>query len=194
MIFVKCARGDFFERNWIRQYARKMADQSESSYEYDLIFLLGNGQTLIEEIEKEAQREDDILIGGFIDNYENLPIKTYLGFQYFAEVGPVSDLVDNEFHFQFCAGKEIVIFQDSDAFVMIDKVVNDYRKQNDLVGDTRSRSHKLILFLSLLRLNTWKSFEVLTFWTECDHFKDHGFKQSFKVLLFIVLKVLLVKK
>lgn len=86
MIFVKCARGDFFERNWIRKYARKMADQSKSKYEYDLIFLLGNGPTLIDEIEKEAQREDDILIGGFIDNYENLPIKTYLGYQYFAEV------------------------------------------------------------------------------------------------------------
>lgn len=63
-----------------------MADQSKSKYEYDLIFLLGNGQTLVEEIEEEAQREDDILIGGFIDNYENLPIKTYLGYQYFAEV------------------------------------------------------------------------------------------------------------
>ena len=41
------------------------------------------------------------------------------------------------YDFQFCAGKEIVIFQDSDAFVMIDKVVNDYQQQNDLVGDAR---------------------------------------------------------
>lgn len=73
-----------------------MADQSKSKYEYDLIFLLGNGQTLVEEIEEEAQREDDILIGGFIDNYENLPIKTYLGYQYFAEV---------ELHWDTCGWK-----------------------------------------------------------------------------------------
>ena len=63
-----------------------MAEKSKTSYQYDLIFLLGDGKTLVEEIDKEAQREDDILIGGFIDNYENLPIKTYLGYQYFAEV------------------------------------------------------------------------------------------------------------
>ena len=94
VIFVKCARGDFFERNWIRKYAREMADQSKSKYEYDLIFLLGNGPTLIDEIEKEAQREDDILIGGFTDNYENLPIKTYLGYQYFAEVELVFSAVN----------------------------------------------------------------------------------------------------
>ena len=48
--------------------------------------------------------------------------------------------------FKFCAGKEIVIFQDSDAFVMIDKVVNDYQQQNDLVGDARLRSQLSKLF------------------------------------------------
>ena len=111
VIFVKCARGDFFERNWIRKYARKMADQSKSKYEYDLIFLLGNGPTLIDEIEKEAQREDDILIGGFIDNYENLPIKTYLGYQYFAEVELVfCRLLMNSF-FSFVLEKKLCFFK-----------------------------------------------------------------------------------
>ena len=111
VIFVKCARGDFFERNWIRKYARKMADQSKSKYEYDLIFLLGNGPTLIDEIEKEAQREDDILIGGFIDNYENLPIKTYLGYQYFAEVELVfCRLLMNSF-FSFVREKKLCFFK-----------------------------------------------------------------------------------
>ena len=43
-----------------------------------------------------------------------------------------------------------MFFQDSDAFVMIDRVVEDYRKQNDLVGDTRSRSQKMNFVYSLL--------------------------------------------
>ena len=88
-----------------------MADQSKSKYEYDLIFLLGNGPTLIDEIEKEAQREDDILIGGFIDNYENLPIKTYLGYQYFAEVELVfCRLLMNSF-FSFVLEKKLCFFK-----------------------------------------------------------------------------------
>ena len=54
-----------------------------------------------------------------------------------------------------------MFFQDSDAFVMIDRVVEDYIKQNDLVGDTRSRSQKSILsvFFSLLN-KTLRSSEV----------------------------------
>ena len=61
---------------------------------------------------QEADDYNDILIGGFIDTYDNLPIKTYLGYQYFAE---------------FCSTKKYVIFQDSDAFTLLDEIMVDFR-------------------------------------------------------------------
>ena len=53
----------------------------DENFDFDLIFLLGDGDTLSDSIISEAEKYNDILIGSFIDNYENLPIKTYLGFQ-----------------------------------------------------------------------------------------------------------------
>ena len=88
-----------------------------------MLFLLGSGETLRRELTSESEKYDDLIIGDFIDNYENLPIKTYLGFQYFSE---------------FCyPQKKIVIFQDSDAFVMVPDIIEDYKRQWDLKYDTR---------------------------------------------------------
>ena len=53
----------------------------KGNFDFDLIFLLGDGATFSDKILIEAEKYNDILIGSFIDNYENLAIKTYLGFQ-----------------------------------------------------------------------------------------------------------------
>ena len=37
-----------------------------------------------DEINLEARKYDDLVIGDFVDTYENLPLKTFLGFQFFA--------------------------------------------------------------------------------------------------------------
>ena len=42
--FVKCARGDFFEREWIRDYYQKMAKKAD--FQYNIFFLLGTGKAL----------------------------------------------------------------------------------------------------------------------------------------------------
>ena len=115
VVFVKCARSDEFQRNWIRKYARQMAKTGD--FEMDLIFLLGSGKDQYKTIlDQEADDYNDILIGGFLDTYDNLPIKTYLGYQYFAE---------------FCSTKKYVIFQDSDAFTMLDEIMTDFRKDEE---------------------------------------------------------------
>ena len=112
VVFVKCARSEQFQRNWIRHYAREMA--KSGGFEMDLIFLLGSGKDQYKAVlDQEADDHNDILIGGFIDTYDNLPIKTYLGYQYFAE---------------FCSTKKYVIFQDSDAFTLLDEIMVDFRR------------------------------------------------------------------
>merc|ERR1711990_390151 len=87
-------------------------------FEFDLIFLFGESET--EEngsLEEEAEKHDDILIGSFVDSYDNLPLKTFLGFQYFSE---------------FCTSKSVVIFNDSDAFILLDKIVKDFELIHNL--------------------------------------------------------------
>ena len=87
------------------------------------MFLLGSGDTLREELTFEAETFDDLIIGDFIDNYDNLPLKTFLGFQFYAE---------------FChPQKKIVIFHDSDAFVLVPDVIRDYKNQWELGRDRK---------------------------------------------------------
>ena len=53
--------------------------------DYNLYFLLGAGtderSTQIRSIEIEIEKVGDLVIGNFSDTYDNLPIKTYLGYQ-----------------------------------------------------------------------------------------------------------------
>ena len=65
--------------------------------EYQLYFLLGRGpnletlpsderqhhQEILTGIIKEAKQHNDMVVGDFPDTYENLPIKTNLGYQFF---------------------------------------------------------------------------------------------------------------
>lgn len=49
-----------------------------------ILLIKSSGETLNEEIDIEATKYDDLVIGDFVDTYENLPLKTFLGFQFFA--------------------------------------------------------------------------------------------------------------
>ena len=83
-VLVKTARSEKMERDWIRDYSQKMAEIG--NFTFTLVFLLGDkndGNTDL--LMHEAKKYDDILIGKFIDTYDNLPLKTYLGYQYFSE-------------------------------------------------------------------------------------------------------------
>ena len=110
-VFVKCARFDKFEREWTRNYTIEMAKIGK--FEFDLIFLLGDGDDAYTDgLQKEAHKYGDLLIGDFIDSYDNLPIKTYLGYQFYAEE---------------CTNKKYVVFQDSDAFTLLDVLMEDFK-------------------------------------------------------------------
>ena len=41
---------------------------------------------------KEAEDFNDIIIGDFYDTYENLPLKTYLGYQFYHDQCKVSNI------------------------------------------------------------------------------------------------------
>ena len=79
-------------------------------------------------VQNERAEHDDLVIGDFEDNYENLPIKTLLGYQF---------LNDR------CKGKyEMVSFTDDDAFLdlgnittMINGMTNKQPSIRCLKGD-----------------------------------------------------------
>ena len=79
----------------------------------------------------EADLYDDLIIGDFEDSYDNLPLKTFLGFQFFAE---------------FChPNKKYVYFHDSDAFVMVPQSIEDYRAQEEAAKDLHPWSQPVYL-------------------------------------------------
>ena len=72
----------------------------------NLYFLLGDGDNK-EEIQKEADENGDLIVGDFEDTYDNLPIKTFLGYQFYNDFCPNSDLP--------------VAFVDDDTLVRFDR-------------------------------------------------------------------------
>lgn len=55
------------------------------NFNLTLVFLLGDGDDgATEVLMNEAKAFGDILVGNFTDIYDNLPLKTYLGYQYFS--------------------------------------------------------------------------------------------------------------
>jgi len=125
LILVKSSRGELTERKRVRTYHEEMKD---GSYHYDLYFLLGEKATQDGvyrdgfgnhdqlEISLQAEQKDynDLIIGAFEDSYENLPLKTFLGFQ---------------FYYDYCSEgqmeKKLTVFHDSDAFVVMPLVHYD---------------------------------------------------------------------
>ena len=47
---------------------------------------------------KEAEDFNDIIIGDFYDTYENLPLKTYLGYQFYHDQCKVSNILHGMYY------------------------------------------------------------------------------------------------
>ena len=59
------------------------------SSSYQLYFLIGNSSREFHftdpKIQEEMKTYNDLVIGAFEDNYENLPVKTFLGYKFLNE-------------------------------------------------------------------------------------------------------------
>ena len=137
LILVKSSRGEFAERKRVRKYHKEMND---GSYQYDLYFLLGkqadqneagrDGFGVHDKIEfglhAEQKEYNDLIIGDFEDSYENLPLKTFLGFQFYTD---------------YCAAneqtKKLTVFHDSDAFVVMPLIHYDMTHLDYFTGTKR---------------------------------------------------------
>ena len=75
----------------------------------NIFFLLG--QTDDEEVLAEAKKFGDIVFGAFNDTYANLPLKTFLGYEFFVN---------------HCRGSPALIVQDDDVVVNYDAVLATY--------------------------------------------------------------------
>ena len=137
LILVKSSRSEFTERKRVRQYHEEMKD---GSYHYDLYFLLGtsasqngaqdrDGFGVHDKVEFSLQAEqkefNDLIIGGFEDSYENLPLKTFLGFQFYSD------------HCSEAQQKKLTVFHDSDAFVVMPLVHYDMSHLDYFTGTKR---------------------------------------------------------
>ena len=90
-------------------------------------FVLGNGTTFREEIAHEMAQYDDLLIAGFDDNYENLPLKTLAAYQ---------------FGVTHCNPDGQYIIQDDDAFITYHNLADSFpeEKMLCLMGGTAPMS------------------------------------------------------
>ena len=62
-----------------------------------------------DDLQAEIAKHDDLVIGDFLDTYENLPVKTFLGYKFLAEQ---------------CNGQyDYVTFTDDDALLDLKKLV-----------------------------------------------------------------------
>ena len=136
LILVKAARGEFIERERVRKYHKEMKN---GKYQYDLYFLLGTSSTqngadrdgfgVHDKVEFRLQAEqkeyNDLIIGDFEDSYENLPLKTFLGFQFYSD---------------YCSEgqqKKLTVFHDSDAFVVMPLIHYDVTHLDYFTGTKR---------------------------------------------------------
>ena len=68
------------------------------------------------DIQKEIANFDDLIIGEFLDTYENLPIKTFLGYKFLSEK---------------CMGKyDFVTFTDDDALLDLKNLIRLFAETN----------------------------------------------------------------
>ena len=91
MSLIKTARQNGLIRKFIRMYHKlqeKFQPPTENPYYHKLHvpvrFILGKGDSnedpeLTKNITQEIKENGDIIVGDFIDSYENLPLKTLTG-------------------------------------------------------------------------------------------------------------------
>ena len=86
------------------------AQAKKGNFTYSLYFLLGKN-SIMDEIYQEQEKHGDIIVGNFLDSYDNLPIKTYMAFQFFA----------NNCYWK---KKKMLILQDTDCFISGNAKIN----------------------------------------------------------------------
>ena len=96
---IKISRGPS-NRQAFREHAKSIQPNM------NLFFLLGEGENK-EEIQNEASKHGDLIVGQFEDTYDNLPIKTLLGYQFYNDFCPTSNFP--------------VAFVDDDTLVRFDR-------------------------------------------------------------------------
>ena len=79
------------------------AQAKKANFTYSLYFMLGKNN-IMDEITAEQARYGDLIVGDFWDSYDNLPEKTFMGFQFFA----------NNCYWK---KKKMLILQDTDCFI-----------------------------------------------------------------------------
>ena len=94
--FIKTGRGNIKQRELIREM---VASAGKGIQPY---FVIGLGS---DDIKNEIDSHGDLIEGDFIDTYENLPLKTMLGYQF---------AVHN------CANVDLFFYQDDDIFMRFD--------------------------------------------------------------------------
>lgn len=114
---VKTSRSAFLRRNEIRMYYSKILGKQYPAM-FNLYFLLGEGSETEEswmegKVEEEFSKHSDIILYNFLDSYNNLPMKTFAGYQFFAE---------------YCPEKQYVIFHDDDVYIKLHELRGQMNK------------------------------------------------------------------
>ncbi|CAG5110284.1 Oidioi.mRNA.OKI2018_I69.chr2.g4699.t1.cds [Oikopleura dioica] len=126
LILVESAPNHFEHRKVLRQFFRKMR-RSDMAF----FFILGRSDVeIVDEI------EDDIIVGDFDDKYSNLPSKTKVAYEYFA------DCEDPP---------EFMIMQDDDTVADVEPILNILYANEE----TKSRSVYGVLHTKVPRMNSW---------------------------------------
>ena len=81
------------------------------NFTYSLYFLLGDSSE--PGISEEINLFGDLIIGNFTDTYDNLPLKTFMAFQFFGNNC-------------FWKKKKVLILQDTDCFLTLRYILTDY--------------------------------------------------------------------
>ena len=95
--FIKTGRGNMKQRELIRELVNTLGKGIQP------YFVIGLGS---DDIQDEIDTHGDLIEGDFLDTYENLPLKTMLGYQF---------AVHN------CANVDLFFYQDDDIFMRFDE-------------------------------------------------------------------------
>ena len=95
--FIKTGRGNMKQRELIRELVNTLGKGIQP------YFVIGLGS---DDIQDEIDKHGDLIEGDFLDTYENLPLKTMLGYQF---------AVHN------CANVDLFFYQDDDIFMRFDE-------------------------------------------------------------------------
>ena len=117
---VKTSRSNVRLRRLVRlSYQLDMRNNPTQPFPL-LRFLLGKGsdgedETIASAIRREIDEHDDIIIGDFVDSYDNLPLKTLSGYTYLAEKCP--DTI------------KWVMFHDDDALINNERAIRFFNER-----------------------------------------------------------------